>query len=197
MERNVIEDEARLLIEKIRTDNNVNKLLEKMLEYDEYVLFPHSMNVAFISTQICLYLKLDDDLTEDIARGAILHDVGKILIDKGITMKKGNLTSNEYEQMKQHTEFGVFLIADGHFSKTVKDIVMYHHEKEDGSGYYNLRKSEIPLGAKIVGAVDTYNAITSDRYYHEAMNSQYSMKALEDMLYPKNIVNCLSMIHAK
>ncbi|MEO7409862.1 MAG: HD domain-containing phosphohydrolase [Sphingomicrobium sp.] len=116
---------------------------------------------------------------ENIRMGAILHDIGKIGIPDAVLNKPGKLTSEEYELMKQHAAIGARIVQSVGALNGVVPIVRYHQERYDGSGYPEGLKGEaIPIGARIIGVVDTYGAMTEDRVYRATPGHH---KALEEL----------------
>jgi putative nucleotidyltransferase with HDIG domain len=108
-----------------------------------------------------------------IRRGAILHDVGKIGVPDAILKKPGKLDPEEVNEMRKHPEMGYRMLERIAFLRPALDIVLYHQERWDGSGYpYRLRGEQIPLGARIFAVVDTFDAMTSDRPYRAALPIQ-------------------------
>jgi HD-GYP domain-containing protein (c-di-GMP phosphodiesterase class II) len=106
---------------------------------------------------------------EVIARGALLHDVGKIAIPDNILLKNGKLTAEEFAVMKEHCYLGYKLVQKIPVLKEAAEIVYSHQEYYDGNGYPRQLKGEnIPLGARIFSVADTLDAITSDRVYRKA-----------------------------
>ena len=111
--------------------------------------------------------------------GAILHDIGKIGIPDAVLNKPGKLTSEEYELMKQHAAIGARIVQSVGALQGVVPIVRYHQERYDGSGYpEGLKGEEIPIGARIIGVVDTYGAMTEDRVYRATPGHD---KALDEL----------------
>lgn len=110
---------------------------------------------------------------EDVAalrRGGYLHDVGKVGIPDAILFKPGRLTPEEFDVIKRHTTIGEALCGNLRILRAVRPIVRSHHEKDDGTGYPDgLRGGEIPPLAEIMGIVDVYDALTTDRVYRAAM----------------------------
>jgi putative nucleotidyltransferase with HDIG domain len=105
----------------------------------------------------------------DISYAAYLHDLGKIKVSAEILGKQGLLTDEEWVQMKRHPDLGAEMLREKEFLSGAADIVAAHHERFDGSGYpRGLVGEEIPLGARIIAVVDTYDAITSVRPYQDA-----------------------------
>ena len=111
----------------------------------------------------------EDDL-DALRAAALLHDVGKIAVPEYIVSKPGRLTPEEFEKMKVHTVVGAQIVEQIRFPWPVAPIVRAHHEKWDGSGYPDgLAGEQIPLGARILAAVDCLDALTSDRQYRRAL----------------------------
>ncbi len=108
--------------------------------------------------------------------GALLHDVGKISIPAEVLNKPDRLTDEEWALMKAHPTLGVELLADIEFPDDVLPVVQSHHERWDGTGYPNgLRGGEIPLGARILGVADVYDALTTDRAYRPGLDHDEAM----------------------
>lgn len=106
-----------------------------------------------------------------IRRGAILHDVGKIGVPDAILRKPEKLTPEEWVEMRRHPEMGYQMLKHIPFLKPALDIVLYHQERYDGTGYpFGLAGDAIPLGARIFAVVDTFDAMTSDRPYRPALS---------------------------
>jgi diguanylate cyclase (GGDEF)-like protein/putative nucleotidyltransferase with HDIG domain len=114
--------------------------------------------------------------------GALLHDVGKLAVPEYILNKPGKLTAAEFEKMKIHTVVGGDIIKRVNFPYPVEDIVRYHHEKWDGTGYpKGLRAEKIPLVARIIAVVDFYDATRCDRPYRVGMKREDSLGLLRKM----------------
>jgi diguanylate cyclase (GGDEF)-like protein/putative nucleotidyltransferase with HDIG domain len=114
--------------------------------------------------------------------GALLHDVGKLAVPEYILNKPGKLTTAEFDKMKIHTVVGGDIIKRVNFPYPVEEIVRYHHEKWDGSGYPKGLKSEmIPLVARIISVVDFYDATRCDRPYRVGMKREDSLALLRRM----------------
>jgi len=107
---------------------------------------------------------------ETIARGALLHDVGKIGIRDAVLRKPGALDDAEWVEMRTHAEIGFGILRDIDFLKPAAALVQAHHERYDGTGYpRGLKGEQIPLGARIFAVADTFDAITTDRPYRRAL----------------------------
>jgi putative nucleotidyltransferase with HDIG domain len=116
----------------------------------------------------------------DLSYAAYLHDIGKVKIPDGILNKNGPLTDVELIEMRRHTTYGREMLADQEFLVDVSRIVVSHHENYDGSGYPDgLSKGDIPIEARIIRVVDTYDAIVSARPYKKALAKEEALGELE------------------
>ena len=130
----------------------------------------HCQRLARYASALGRTLNLDADDVSALARGGFLHDVGKVGIPDDILLKPGPLTPAEYELMKQHTVIGDRLCGELRFLRKVRPIVRHHHERLDGSGYPDgLQGDAIPVLAQIMGIVDVFDALTTDRPYRRAL----------------------------
>ncbi|WP_432665896.1 HD-GYP domain-containing protein [Wukongibacter baidiensis] len=192
----------------------VNKLIEELLENDEIVIslgklrtiddytLEHSVNVCIMSLVIGLSYGFEYEELVDLGVGAILHDIGKMLIPQEILNKPGALTVEEYEIVKNHTTYGYDILKKSEgISGIAAEIALSHHERPDGNGYPLGRKAEqIRIYSKIVAICDVYDALTSDRVYkkgivpHKAL--QYICKMVDtqfDNELVKKLLNCVKI----
>jgi putative nucleotidyltransferase with HDIG domain len=125
-------------------------------------------------------LGLEGDELEALQAGALLHDIGKLAVPEYILTKPGKLTPQEFAKMKVHPIVGAEIVEQVQFPYPVAPIVRAHHEKWDGSGYpFGLKGQNIPLGARILSAVDYLDALASDREYRRALPLDEAMKLVE------------------
>lgn len=116
----------------------------------------------------------------DIERGALLHDLGKIGIPESILQKEGPLSPEEMEIIKYHPLIGFAMIEEFSFLQGAAEIVLFHHERYDGSGYpFGLAGAEIPLSARIFALADTLDAITSNRPYRRGRTFEEALREIE------------------
>jgi len=137
----------------------------------------HSDRVTDFAVEIGRELGLDSEQLKTLRYAGILHDIGKIGIREDILGKEGQLTEQERAIMRQHPAMGDKIIEPIDFLQPVRPIVRHHHEWIDGSGYPDgLAGDQIPIGARILAAADTFDAVTSDRPYQTAVSDD---KAIE------------------
>ena len=130
----------------------------------------HLQRVRVYAMELAKDLRLSDDETEALRAASVLHDIGKLAVPEHIISKPGKLTPEEFEKMKIHPIVGAEILEQVHFPYPVVPIVRTHHEKWDGSGYPNgLVGEDIPIGARILSAVDCLDALASDRQYRKAL----------------------------
>ena len=147
---------------------------------DKYTL-NHCKRMVNHSTQLAKYIDLSEDSVETVRRGSYLHDIGKIAIPDRILLKPGPLESNEFDQIKKHPLIGERICQPLRTLRHVLPIVRSHHERYNGQGYPDgLSKSNIPITAQIVGLIDCYDALTSNRPYRTAMSSIESISVIKN-----------------
>jgi diguanylate cyclase (GGDEF)-like protein/PAS domain S-box-containing protein len=129
----------------------------------------HSKRVVIYTAALAKKLGLSQNIIQEIKRGALLHDIGKIGVPDSILGKPGPLNDQEWAIMRNHPEWGEKILTRVPFLKFPADIVLAHQERWDGKGYpKGLKDKEIPIGARIFSVVDAFDAITSDRPYRKA-----------------------------
>lgn len=139
----------------------------------------HSQRVVQYSLMSGRSLALSPRELEIIEYAGILHDVGKIGIPDAILSKKGPLTEQEYSAVREHPQISTNIIDGIIFLEPVRDIVLHHHEKYNGSGYPSgLIGEGIPLGARILTVADAFDAMTTDRPYRAHMNQNHALNEL-------------------
>jgi putative nucleotidyltransferase with HDIG domain len=130
----------------------------------------HLQRVRIYAMELAREMSLSEDETEALRAAAVLHDIGKLAVPEHIISKPGKLTPEEFDKMKIHPTVGAEILEQVDFPYPVVPIVRAHHEKWDGSGYPNgLAGEAIPIGARILSAVDCLDALASDRQYRKAL----------------------------
>ncbi len=130
----------------------------------------HLQRVHTYATELAKELNLSDTEIQAVQAAAMLHDIGKLAVPEHIISKPGKLTPEEFEKMKIHPVVGAEILEQVQFPYPVVPIVRSHHEKWDGTGYPDgIRGNDIPIGARIISAVDCLDALASDRQYRKAV----------------------------
>jgi putative nucleotidyltransferase with HDIG domain len=142
----------------------------------------HSRRVAAYAKRLAEELGLLGEDLLAVERGALLHDVGKIGVSDTILLKPGKLTSEEWTEMKKHSEYGYNILEGIEFLGDARLLVLEHHERWDGKGYpQGLEGEKIIIGARIFAIIDTYDAMTSDRPYRKALTHDIASEEIEKM----------------
>jgi len=159
----------------------VLKSLALMIEARDAYTQGHCDRLARYAMELGQRLALSQEDLVALGKGGYFHDIGKIAIPDSILLKPGPLTPDEFERMKEHSVIGERLCGDLRTLHHVRPIVRHHHEHLDGSGYPDgLSGDAVPLLAQIIGIVDVYDAITTDRPYRAAQTPDTAIAALRD-----------------
>jgi putative two-component system response regulator len=154
--------------------HSIEALVYALEAKDKYTA-GHSRRVTKYAIAIAKEMGLPEDDLEDLRWGALLHDVGKIAIDPAIQNKAGRLSDTEYKHMMTHAAVGAGIVKPLASQKMI-EIILHHHEHFDGSGTeQRIRGEEIPRGARIVSVADSFDAMTSDRPYRNALSIEAGM----------------------
>jgi len=153
--------------------------LSLAIEAKDHTTHDHLRRVQVYAVEIAKNLGLDDSQLNAIRAASMLHDIGKLAVPENILSKPGRLTPEEFEKMKIHPIVGSEILDRVEFPYPVVPIVRSHHEKWDGSGYPDgLKQEDIPIGARILSAVDCFDALASERPYRRAMSPEEAMSNL-------------------
>jgi HD-GYP domain-containing protein (c-di-GMP phosphodiesterase class II) len=183
---NVISD----IVDEILYNRTLMVNVVDLRTFDDYT-FSHSVNVAVLSVVAGTALGLSRPRLNDLAMGALIHDIGKVFIDRNILNKPGRLTPEEFAEIKQHSEKGYnYLQAHSQIGEQALKAVLLHHEQYNGNGYpFGLCGEQIDFYGRIVCVADVYDALTSDRPYRRAMlpsdAMEYIMSGYGTMFDPK------------
>jgi putative two-component system response regulator len=159
---------------------NIAETLINAMEAKDLYLRGHSQRVAELAGQLAEELGLNHNVCEDLRTAGRLHDVGKIGIRESILNKPGRLTAEEFEHVKRHVQIGLDILAPLSHLRTPLNYVEHHHEHWDGAGYpHGFSGEAIPLGARILCAADTFDALTSKRAYREPMEPMAALEHLK------------------
>jgi HD-GYP domain-containing protein (c-di-GMP phosphodiesterase class II) len=161
------------LMEKCLSDNKLGfHGLSKIMEKDYYT-YTHSINVGLYCMSFALKIGMPADEVHELGLGGMLHDVGKSKLPQDIINKKGALTEDEFQVIKNHTASGMDVIVGlGCYGDNVTQMVGQHHEKYNGEGYHQgLAGEDIALFARICKLTDVYDALTTRRSYKKALKT--------------------------
>ena len=153
--------------------------LSLAIEAKDHTTHDHLRRVQVYAIEIAKDLGVDDAQLNAIRAASMLHDIGKLAVPENILSKPGRLTPEEFEKMKIHPIVGSEILDRVQFPYPVVPIVRSHHEKWDGTGYPDgLKREAIPIGARILSAVDCFDALASERPYRRAMTPAEAMNNL-------------------
>lgn len=139
----------------------------------------HVERVMNYAQTIAEYLGWSSTEINNLRFGSILHDIGKIHISEEILCKESTLSEEEWVEMRKHPEMGAELIKDIHYLQPASPVILYHHERWDGSGYpYGLRGEKIPVVARIIAIADSFDAMTTKRPYREELLPEQAFREI-------------------
>jgi diguanylate cyclase (GGDEF)-like protein/putative nucleotidyltransferase with HDIG domain len=174
-----LEDEKRHVEEMANLHLRTIEALALAIEAKDHTTHEHLQRVRVYAIEVAKELGITGPELEALHAAALLHDIGKLAVPEHIISKPGRLSPEEFEKMKIHTLVGAEILERVRFPYPVVPIVRAHHEKWDGSGYpLGLKGAEIPMGARILTAVDYLDALASDRQYRRALPIKEVMQKL-------------------
>lgn len=142
----------------------------------------HCDRVADYAQMIAEALNLSCALRKGIRLGSLLHDCGKLNVPERILSSNGPISSVDFAMVKKHPEWGIEVIAPSSPGETVRNVVLYHHERFDGNGYpAGFSGTDIPLEARVVAAADIFDALTCERPYRKAYHWEKAVKIISSM----------------
>lgn len=159
-----------LIMDELGGNADAMIMLKNLHTVDHY-LYTHSLNVCVYTTLLGIAKGYDRDQLMTLGLGAMLHDIGKTQISMDVLLKPGQLAKHEYEEMKRHAERGYYLLKDEpNIPLLAAHCAYQHHERLNGSGYpRGLKGDDIHEYARLIGIVDSYDAMTSHRVYRQAL----------------------------
>jgi putative nucleotidyltransferase with HDIG domain len=152
----------------------------KALELKDKETSGHTLRVTELTVALARRLNLPEDQIEHIRRGAMLHDIGKMGIPDQILLKPGPLDEKEWKQMRDHPAYAHEMLKDIPFLEPALEIPYCHHERWDGKGYpRQLKGDQIPLPARLFAIVDAWDALTSNRPYHQGLDDEKALQEIQ------------------
>ncbi|MBC7959795.1 MAG: HD domain-containing protein, partial [Vallitaleaceae bacterium] len=154
------------------------------IQVEDQDTFAHSLNVSILANIFAKWLKFDEDEQIELSIAGLLHDIGKTKLDPVILNKKGVLSPEEFNHLKTHTTLGYKILENSSASIGIKQTVLLHHEKLNGTGYpLNPAWDTIHSYAKIIAIVDMYDEITSERPYRKKQHPFNAIRILEEKCF--------------
>jgi putative two-component system response regulator len=173
--------EKKRLTDRLDDTESVLFALARVVEAKDRTTGDHCDRLSHFSVILGEALGLGYDDLEALRRGGILHDIGKVAIPDAILLKKDKLNESEWAVMRQHPAIGAYLCSALRTMRRTVDIIRYHHEKWNGSGYpAGLAGTDIPLLARVFQVVDVYDALISERPYKPALPREEVIRLLHD-----------------
>jgi len=178
----------------------INAIIEALDAKDSFTL-GKSRRVTFLALKMAKHFELSMEETGKLELAGLLHDIGMIGVSEEILNKTESLTQDEYESIKQHVNHGVRILEDIKQLKGVVEIIKFHHEKFDGSGYpYGLKGDEIPLNARIISIADAYDSMVSDRSYRGGLPHDVALTRIQEQAgrqFDPNVIEAFKAIIPK
>ncbi|MCT4595111.1 MAG: transporter substrate-binding domain-containing protein [Anaeromicrobium sp.] len=155
-------------------------VIMKMLETRDFIREGHCDRLEILSAKLAKAVGMTDNKIQDISLFSKFHDIGKIGVSDRVLFKTKELTEEEFEEMKRHTEIGYRIAQSCPDIAHIADWILKHHEWWNGEGYpLGLKGDEIPIECRILSIVDAYDAMTSDRPYRKALSKKEAMEELK------------------
>jgi len=182
----LLADQAAITLENIQLYVNIQKFywdmvqtLARAIDAKDSYTREHADRSVKYTKAIAAEMSLPRDMTNDLEYAALMHDIGKIGIEEHILHKPGTLSNQERDIIKQHPQIGNRILSPVPFLSNVAAMILYHHEWYNGQGYLEgLSGEEIPIGARIIALIDSYDAMTSDRPYRKALDKKFAIEEI-------------------
>jgi HD-GYP domain-containing protein (c-di-GMP phosphodiesterase class II) len=171
---------ARQIAASVERNPGVMSALLRLRRQDAYT-YAHSVSVGALMIGLGQQLGLEADRLPEIGMAGLLHDIGKVGIELELLNKKGRLTDEEFERLRNHAPYGHRLLVKGNASEIALEVARHHHERTDGSGYPDRISGEnISLYARMAAVCDVYDATTSNRPYKDAWPPAHSLRKMAE-----------------
>jgi diguanylate cyclase (GGDEF)-like protein/PAS domain S-box-containing protein len=141
----------------------------------------HSNNVSILCEKMGEALNLNEEMKTDLKVSGLLHDIGKVAVNKNILNKVEKLNSKDWEEIKNHCDIGYRILSTVNNLSSIAEYILYHHERWDGEGYpKGISKKEIPYVSRILAVCNAYDAMTRDEPYRKALTKEKALKEIEE-----------------
>ena len=178
-----LDSDSRMYKDKMTSGKTMRRKIIDMLVKKNNEKFSeekrHKRNVAFYCKQIAMAMSLGEKAAEEVRLAGEYHDIGKVILPEGLLEKKSPLTTYERELIKKHSESGYHILKSVDQYLHIAEVILYHHERWDGTGYpAGKKEEEIPLYSRIINVADAYDAMTSPKAYREIMSKKEAIEEL-------------------
>jgi len=164
-----------------RSHDSLLQMLSAALDLRDQATKGHSLRLARLALAIGQELGFSDEELSHLEQAAMLHDMTRLELPKAILSKAGPLTDDEWQKIQKHPELGHQMVRDAPFLQEAGEIILCHHERNDGGGYpRGLEGEEIPLAARVFAVAEAYDAITSDKPYRRAGSHASAVNEITD-----------------
>jgi diguanylate cyclase (GGDEF)-like protein/putative nucleotidyltransferase with HDIG domain len=176
-----IADEQRRVADWTQLHRESTEVLARAIQAKDAAGSTHIERVQYYAASLARRLQLSELDTQAVETAALLHDIGKLAVPEHILSKPGPLSAHERKKMQIHAQVGAEIVDAVAFPCPVAPLIRSHHERWDGMGYpAGLRGKEIPIGARILAVVDTFDAVTSERPYRRSVSQEAAIAILEN-----------------
>ncbi|MCF2856621.1 HD-GYP domain-containing protein [Pseudoalteromonas sp. SMS1] len=187
-------------IDSVFRNQDALACIARIRDKDGYLL-EHSLNVSILMSIFAKHLGFDRALIEELATGALLHDIGKIKIPDEILQKPEKLTENEFAIMREHAKYSHDIVKEAGLSSIASEIAGFHHERLNGTGYpFAKQGDELSQFVRMISIVDVYDALTAERVYKIGMTPIQAFKKLKagcpdefDEVLLNQFIHCIGM----
>ena len=168
----------------------IETMLEELAKIDVYTA-QHCRRVGNMTDILCEFLGEKNNIKITAHIASYIHDIGKVVVPKCLLTKTGKVTKEEWELIKSHTQIGSRILKSRMYHE-LADIVLYHHERWDGTGYYNIKGEDIPIQSRIIAVCDSIDAMITKRAYRDPLTLQkckYQIYINSGEMYEPRIAN--------
>ncbi len=164
-----------------RANMDLMRVMGTSIAKRDHVTDAHNYRVTLYAIKLGEQLALDEEQMRHLIVGSFLHDVGKIGVPDAILCKSGKLSAEEMSKMREHVTIGVDIVQNAQWLEGASEVIQFHHEKYDGSGYLmGLKGEDIPLNARVFAVVDVFDALMSRRSYKEPFELHQALAVLRE-----------------